>query len=126
MGRQRPVTFDDTMLMRPDWVILGIDMGDEGVAVIASSELTQAELRNEVSYEPLWAWSERVEPVENRFIMETTMTKYVWIRGKTYRDALRTLFERWEPGRKDERSGRYALPEKTVDPTPIDAVGLHP
>jgi hypothetical protein len=92
--------------MLPDWVILGTAERDGGVVIYASTDLAEAELRVVERSDLSDGWpgpreafarASRVDHV----VMSTKMKTYIWVRGATYRDALRTLFEQWEPKRQE-------------------------
>jgi hypothetical protein len=96
--------------MRPDWVMLGVDRGAEGVMVFASSNLSIAELRVIVN-EPVdfgYELLRRFDPSDRYFELETTMHDYVFVVGPDYATALRTLLGRWQP----ERGRQTALPSQ--------------
>lgn len=98
---------DAMTYMLPDWVILGTANRDgDGVIIYASADLTEAELRVVERSDLSDGWpgpkeaflrASRVDHV----VMSTKMKTYIWVRGATYEDALRTLFEQWEPKRQD-------------------------
>ncbi len=100
--------------MMPDWVMLGVDLGEEGVCIYASSELTEAELLVVERFERLEDWPASVLAHRSRIdyiVLSANMKTYVWVRGATYADALHTLFGRWKPwDQKPAVGGPPALP----------------
>lgn len=90
----------------PDFVLLGVQMGD-GVAIYASTKLTDAELRSETSvevdaYHPLAHVMTRLRPGRTLHFISATMKEYVVAFGPTYADAFRYLMQTWQPD-PDER-----------------------
>ena len=82
---------------RPDWVVLGVQQGAK-VAVYASKELTDAELRYEVDrYEEI-RWDPRfVVGPRPRIEMEVRMNTFIVVVADTYEQAFRRLFDTWSP-----------------------------
>lgn len=86
----------------PDWVMLGAPDRD-GVVIYASNELGVTELRAIVSRRPLRG-DDRVcarPPAIDHMVLSAAMKTYVWVRGRTYEEALRTLLLQWQPQRPD-------------------------
>ena len=84
----------------PDWVILGTPWGDGKVAVIASTELNEAELR---MMRPEW---EELTPGrllhkrredDDHTVLHVVMERWTLIVADSYELALRALFMRWSP-----------------------------
>lgn len=87
--------------------MVGATLNDR-VMLIASSELTEVELQ--VVYEENFApiWQERAyEPPNRTVALTASMRRYVIVYGATYAEALRKLFEHWDPA---DRSSQPALP----------------
>jgi hypothetical protein len=86
-------------VMLPDWVVLGVRT-DDGVIVIASTEMTQAELRYEVDLEhDFRSVTARAVPNRDtqRYHLTTTMKRFVMVMGATYAEAMTNLFGMWSP-----------------------------
>ena len=86
---------------RPDWVMCGAQNPDGRVRLLASKELTQAELREEMEYPDL-PYPERlfVNPfdVTQRFFLTAQMRSFTIIDAPDYPAAFKSLFEGWSPG----------------------------
>ncbi len=81
---------------RPDWVMFGTPWSGGKVALLASKELTEAELVREV--EEITDWYDnpiREEPV--RMELTVAMRTYTMVVADTYEQALKTLFDTWSP-----------------------------
>ena len=97
---------------RPDWVILGDGQTDGGVMVLASTQLTRAEL------EMVHERHQYLEPLESfrfnhqRITLAIEMGKFVIIVAPDYPTAMKRLFEQWEPRAADRPAveGRRTLP----------------
>lgn len=85
----------DPSLPKPEWLMIGVQW-DEGVVIIASQELSTAELsRIEVQFDPF----------DTRSIMTTSagyevngrMASFIMAKGIDYRDALARLLQHWNP-----------------------------
>lgn len=108
-GRQQQQGFPGEM-QRPDWVMLGIPSSDGRVVLMASKELTQAELSMEAEVDP-FDW--RLDPYRivnpiRRYFVTAEMKTYVIIVANTYGAALTTLMRQWQPDQ--QRGQRPALP----------------
>lgn len=106
----------NSVYMRPDWVILGVDNPPNGVFIIASSDLTVAELRAVRDEWSEWPPNDGlfVRATSSVYELETTMRRYVWIQGTTYADAIRRLFEQWTP----DQARRVAIGDQPGLPSP--------
>lgn len=86
-----------TVLLDPDWSILGVSNAD-GVMVIASRTLSQAQLRYVVSDpEPDWTFETVVASRVRHYEFETTMGSVFIAYGATYGEALATVLREWSP-----------------------------
>lgn len=65
--------------------------------VLASTELSQAELNYEAEYEEMFGILARPELRRQRYTLTTEMRGYVMILGANYPDALSKLFGQWSP-----------------------------
>jgi hypothetical protein len=95
----------------PDWVIIGATMDDGRVMLLASSELGRANLtkvleRRRESYRMDPSGKLELLPAEG-MTLDVLMGHYVWVMGRDYADALRSLFAHWSP---DKRDGIPELP----------------
>jgi hypothetical protein len=80
----------------PQWVLVGIDLGNQ-VGVLASSSLTTAQLtrkRDMVMKKSPWG-TMRVE--ETHCALVTQFTDFTFIRGDSFIDVMRTVAEVWHP-----------------------------
>lgn len=104
----------------PDWIILGVDLSKQEdpigrFMVVASKELTMAELRYEV--EPMqdlysdYRWIPN--PHSRRFFLDTTMRSLVLAYGDDYADALRNLMNFWSP---DAAPDALPAPQRALPP----------
>ncbi len=98
---------------RPDWVMCGIPW-DGKVAIVASTELEQAEL--EARRDRLAA----IDPFEllgpmamapTRYTLTVQMWRFVLVVADTYEQAFRSLFEQWSPKQPDRRQLAASRPE---------------
>jgi hypothetical protein len=102
--------------MRPDWVMLGVSNADGTVRLIASKELTRAELEYEADYEEIHSlWS--LEPprmVQTSAVYRLTAELRTWvlITAVDYPAAFDALFGQWAPerARRPEIEQRRELP----------------
>lgn len=81
----------------PDWVMLGVPNPQGGVMIIASLELTQAELRLEAEMNLDSFFYIVGADTLKHYELSATMRSVVITVGETYADALRTLMENWKP-----------------------------
>lgn len=82
---------------RPDWTMLGVPYGD-GVMVIASSELRQAELRLIIGRPEFTFGAEPfVTAMHDTYELTTTMGSVVIALGADYVEAVARLFTTWTP-----------------------------
>ena len=91
--------------VRPDWVMLGMrDPARDGVMLLASKELTLAELSYEAEVADYgWAFEIRQAIVSHRYELRAEMATYVIITAPTYEQAFEHLFRTWRPD--DYRTG---------------------
>jgi hypothetical protein len=122
---------------RPDWVMIGIHAPDSSVFIIASKELTSAELTAEAdTMDIMSGWyteTVRVDVVRMRYLLSCDMRSYVIVHAPNYGAAFQHLFQQWSPEaptndaiaarrRLDRelalRQPKYALDPATGDLTP--------
>lgn len=96
----------------PNWVMVGTTQPDGTVVILASTDLSQAELRHETE----WLWDDLGPRRLHRLAfswceLTVRMGTYVMASGSTYEEALRRLFEHWSPAtaKPRELSGRRDL-----------------
>lgn len=82
----------------PDWVVLGQPDLDGGVIVIASTELTRAQLEMEREMDEDWnGYMFRLVPGAPTYRITCEMRRYVVIKAATYADAFAHLSKTWNP-----------------------------
>lgn len=81
----------------PDWVVLGTPTDDGKVAVYASKDLTDAELRYEAEYNHTGRFGEVLRLLHRRIELTVGLNTYVIVVADTYEQALRRLFDAWSP-----------------------------
>jgi hypothetical protein len=91
---------------RPDWVIAGSPTDDGRVMVIASRRLRHATLREDTGYDeymlsPLLIDAIR-RPRNPRYTLEVEMADFIMVIGDTYQDAMRNLFNEWQPRHNEQ------------------------
>jgi hypothetical protein len=84
---------------RPDWVMVGTTM-PSGVRLLASKELTHAELEAQFDRAAPWdAYDFSIPPVvSQRITLAAGMRTFIVIDAPDYPSAFRSLFESWTPG----------------------------
>lgn len=85
---------------RPDFVMVGVTI-DEGVMLLASNELTEAELNVERDIVRDFPGSRQMV-VNERYTLSAEMRRYVTIIAPTYAEAFATLFKTWSPERGEQ------------------------
>lgn len=84
----------------PGWVMLGVNHGpDRGVAIYASSELTEAELEWEIAEIPTWGSAFREFAHTGGLTITARGRTYVVASGRDWREAFANLFDvqGWQP-----------------------------
>lgn len=102
---------------RPDFVILGVPNPDGGVLIVASKELSQAELESTADELDMWEVGRRLRMSRTTYTLTAQMRSIHMVIGPDYGSALRTLFEQWTPPTEAGRRG-IAAPVR-----PLDSVG---
>ena len=82
----------------PDWVMCGVQNPAGGVRLLASQDLTQAELQAlidypEIVYDPFPVPGQ----VRQRFLLTAEMRTFSMIEAPDYPAAFQALFEHWSP-----------------------------
>lgn len=98
--------------MFPDWIMLGINLGNkDGVAIYASRDLHAAELRMEQDVHDITTFGSMsrmtIDGLRTYWIEATMSTVFVAY-GATYAEAFSKLFAEWDP----EAPQRQGLPPK--------------
>lgn len=96
----------------PDWVMLGADWEGDRVIVIASQDLSEAELNSELKApEFLPFLSGPLESAKLYTTMTCVMGKYTIAIGPDYRSAITNLMERWQPKESKSKLNKAGPPE---------------
>lgn len=85
----------------PDWVMCGMPLPDGRVRLIASNQMTHAELSVKQDYPYVWDESPEpftIGPITRTITLTSGMRTYVMIEADDYPAAFRALFEQWRPG----------------------------
>jgi hypothetical protein len=94
---------------RPDWVMCG-GPGPCGVRLLASKEMTKAELSVDFGYEDRFMGLDLFDPLpwprSRRITLTAGVKTFILIDAPDYPSAFRALFEKWTPGPGE----RVALP----------------
>lgn len=87
---------------RPDWVMLGVPQKDDGVAVLASTKLTRAELEEKFDafYDDWTMGFMHIDP--RRFTVSVEMTTFIVVFAPDYATALAELLGEWKPERTEQ------------------------
>lgn len=107
----------DPIIDSPQWVIVGGCRPDgSGVVLLASTEITRADLEAFADRPEICDLLARPHPgLGLRLVLAVSMTRFVYVWGDTWEEALRYLFNQWEPPR-----GRHAIANR---PAIEDALG---
>lgn len=96
--------------VRPDWVMCGLPSGDGRVMILASTELSQAELEAQRDHfeliDPYDAFGP-IYPGPTRYTLRIDMNRFVIVVADTYEQAFRSLFEQWSPKRASTPVGGH-------------------
>lgn len=97
---------DTEPMNKPEWVMFGATMPDGTVRLIASKELTEAELRTKAAQE-ITSWHHR-DPVGVIYAHTLTckMSNYVLIAAQDYPSAFQHLFMTWSPETDEQQQRR--------------------
>jgi hypothetical protein len=91
----------DTSAVSPVWVMCGIEIAPGRVVLLASKDLTQAELEEESTFASAWSITNNIR-LGRRFILTTTMRTFVRIEASDWPAAFQMLFARWSPDDADQ------------------------
>ena len=85
---------------KPDWLMIGVQC-DDGVVIIASQELSSAELAKVVvDYDPFDP--DRFFLTGDSWDVTARMSRFVIVKGVDYPDALVRLIQHWTPPVNEE------------------------
>ena len=87
----------------PDWVMCGVPWNG-GVRLLASKEMTHAELDAQFGYTDIWDGGLTpgyAIPASRRITLTAGMRTFVMIEAPDYPTAFAALFEQWTPGPGD-------------------------
>lgn len=84
--------------LEPDWVMFGVQHLN-GVVLLASKDLSRAQLETEVVYKDAAKWYDSINADDMRIVYRITaeLRGYVRIEAPDYPTALRRLLEIWSP-----------------------------
>lgn len=88
--------------------------------VLASTELSQAELNYEAEYEEMFGILARPEPRPTRYFLTTQMRGYVVVIADNYPEAFARLFRQWSPS--DNPQDVLDAVVRAVDPPRLRAI----
>jgi hypothetical protein len=92
---------DSTTFLRPEWVILGVVTPPEGVMLIASNQMSRAELEAHFENRGLADYLDRASGPfalrTPRYTATLWLDRFVMVHGTSYQDALHRLFGQWQP-----------------------------
>jgi len=94
--------------LTPAWVMCGFEPAPGRVVLLASKDLTQAELEERADdFNTFAAWGPdplHIHPGSREYTLSTTMRSFVRIEATDWASAFHSLFARWSP-EADERLG---------------------
>lgn len=90
---------EDDLMRIPAFAIIGVGNFGAGVAVFASDELTNAQLKTELERVDLLPYQTKMS---YRHIVRMTMKNYTLAIGSDYAEALHNLFQSWQPSNQKE------------------------
>lgn len=101
----------------PDFVLLGIQR-DDGVMIIASDKVTEAELETQFDEIEYWTspYERNLVPGARSITLTCFLRDYVVVYAPTYGEAFRNLFEQWTPKPQEHQAlpeGQRGLPRGT-------------
>lgn len=84
--------------LRPRWMILGVDMEPDGVTIWFSDTPTEASVEVMRREPDIFGFAEPFARSEIDHVNFTIKVQtYRWVKGATYEEALRRLFDSWTP-----------------------------
>lgn len=106
--------FEATFALMPSWVMCGAEIDPNHVILLASKDLTQAELEMHADEELGFPWYTGTHhfPREREYILSTTMRSFVRIEAANWPAAFHGLFQKWSPDaeKPHELATTLALP----------------
>lgn len=82
---------------RPDWVMCGVPWNG-GVRLLASKDMTHAELSVDHGYEDTFGPWEQPVLTSRRITLTSGLKTFITIEAPDYPSAFAALFEQWTPG----------------------------
>lgn len=109
---------------KPDWVVIGINRGSQGVWLYASTELTSSELRVKTRADRLRLddWFRRSE-TDRTITLSVDMKTFVVVHAPDYASAWEFLFTQWRPRSRDELGNEVLVGEPKSGEIEIKAIG---
>ncbi|MDX3661313.1 hypothetical protein PV646_28745 [Streptomyces sp. ID05-26A] len=100
--------------IHPSWVMSGAQIAPDHVILLASKDLSQADLEMHADEELGFPWYTGTLhwPPRREYILSTTMNSFVRIEAASWPAAFEALFQRWTPdtGQPHELATTLALP----------------
>jgi hypothetical protein len=93
---------------RPDWVMCGMAGPAGGVRLLASKDMTHAELSADYDWADIGPWSPPMLR-SRRITLTSGLKTFIVIDAPDYPSAFRALFEQWTPG-PGERAALAGIP----------------
>jgi len=81
----------------PQWLMIGVRITNDCVRIIASQELSQAELRTEYEYADFYRFASLDKCFGRRSLLTADLRSFIIITADTYEHAFQHLFEQWSP-----------------------------
>lgn len=109
---------------KPAFVIVGVDYQD-GVMVLASDTLTEAQLETKVTeLDELPTFQGRLRPSGVKHTVQIETRDFKTATGRTYAEAMSNLFHQWHPSERDHRSIHDRMPRLNQGPLGLPEVPL--
>jgi hypothetical protein len=96
----KPLGNNGSSLGSPQWFIMGAPQGT-GVIIIASDDLSRAEFEIDLVIQGDDLLAQCTEPGLRTYTLDIKGHEFTVIQGTDYADALRKLFEHWNPNGKN-------------------------
>jgi hypothetical protein len=96
--------------MHPSWVMMGVELPDGRVRLIASNQLSYSELKVEYAHQDLHMWDFDIFPAASvltrqDITLTTHLRTFTIVEADTWEQAFSGLFAQWKP----ERAARPAI-----------------
>lgn len=86
-----------TAYLRPRWMILGVDMEPDSVTIWFSDSPIEASVEVVRREPPIFEPDLFARPEVDHVLFTIKTKTYRWVKGATYEEALRRLFDSWTP-----------------------------